>query len=194
MLEQVPDYDQCADDELLARAAAGDEEAFAALYRRRGTAVYRFALGMTGSREAAEEVVQETFLALIEKPRSFDPGRGELGSYLYGVARNRGLRLFRKTGETVAWDEERHDSPAEPDALEALEEQDRVDRLRRALLALPQSYREAVVLCDLEELSYAAAAEALGTAIGTVRSRLHRARALLGERLGAPRPAAKETP
>jgi len=57
--------------------------------------------------------------------------------------------------------------------------------LRRAILALPAGYREAVVLCDLHEMSYADAANALGCAVGTVRSRLHRARALLAERMAA---------
>lgn len=188
----MPDYDQRTDDELLALAAAGDEEAFAALYRRRGAAVYRFALGMAGSREAAEEVVQETFMALIEKPGAFDPSRGELRSYLYGVARNKGLRLFGKSSETVVWDGYRHDGEVAADVLEALEAQDRVELLRRAVLSLPAPYREAVVLCDLEELSYAEAAEALGAAVGTVRSRLHRGRALLARRLGAKR-TVKET-
>lgn len=181
----MPGYDHCTDGELLQRAVAGDEEAFAALYGRRGAAVYRFALGMTGSREAAEEVVQETFLALLERPSGFDSGRGELGSYLYGVARNKGLTCFRRFGETLEWDEEAHDQESRPDVLDALEAQDRIEIVRRAVLGLPETYREAVVLCDLEELSYADAAEALGTAVGTVRSRLHRGRALLAKRLAA---------
>jgi RNA polymerase sigma-70 factor (ECF subfamily) len=188
----VPDYAQLADGELLVRAAAGDEEAFTALYRRRSTAVYRFALGMTGSREAAEEVVQDTFLALIEKPTGFDAGRGELSAYLYGVARNHALKRFRKLGEAVAFDDERHDGEAAAGLLEALEAKDRLEALQRAVLGLPESYREAVILCDLEELSYAEAAEALGTAMGTVRSRLHRGRALLARKLGVEQ-AQKET-
>ena len=187
------DHDQRGDNELLADAAAGDEEAFATLYRRRGTAIYRFALGMTGSREAAEEVVQETFLALIEKPGGFDPSRGELASYLYGVARNQGLRQFRQLCATVEWDEERHDAETPTDAFETMNARDRIDAVRRAVLALPEAYREAVVLCDLEELSYAEAADALDTAVGTVRSRLHRGRALLAKRLGATFAPAGET-
>jgi RNA polymerase sigma-70 factor (ECF subfamily) len=185
LLVQAPDDDRYTDGELLARAAAGDEQAFTALYRRRGAALYRYGLGMTGSRDAAEEVVQETFLALIEKPGGYDPSRGELASYLYGVARNRGLRRFRGAGETVAFEQDRHEGRAPAEALDRLEARERIEVLRRAVLALPESYREAVFLCDLEELSYAEAAAALGTAIGTVRSRLHRGRALLARRLGA---------
>jgi RNA polymerase sigma-70 factor (ECF subfamily) len=178
----VPDHAQPTDGQLLVRAIAGDEEAFALLYRRRGEAVYRFALGMTGSREAAEEVVQETFLALIEKPSGFDPSRGELLSYLYGIARNHSLRSFRKLGDLAALEEDPREEAAGP--LQALEAKARVEALRRAVLALPEVYREAVILCDIEELSYAQAAEALGTAVGTVRSRLHRGRTLLAQRLG----------
>lgn len=184
----MPDYAQLQDGELLVRASAGDEDAFAILYRRRSTAVYRFALGMTGSREAAEEVVQETFMALIEKPTGFDAARGAMTSYLYGVARNQSLKRFRALGEAVAFDEDRHDGDSPADAFEILEAKDRSEALRRALLGLPEGYREAVVLCDLEELSYAEAAETLGAAVGTVRSRLHRGRALLARKLGVAPP------
>jgi RNA polymerase sigma-70 factor, ECF subfamily len=176
----LPDLVQPSDGDLLTRAANGDEDAFTALYRRRSTAVYRFALGMTGSREAAEEVVQETFMALIERPGGFDPRRGELASYLYGIARNQGLRQFRDLAQISVPETE---AAEPPEILDALQAQERIEAVRRAVLALPETYREAVLLCDLEELSYAAAAEALGTAVGTVRSRLHRGRALLAKKL-----------
>ncbi|MEZ5365265.1 MAG: RNA polymerase sigma factor [Bryobacterales bacterium] len=176
----MPDLVQPSDPVLLERAARGDEDAFTALYRRRSAAVYRFALGMTGSREAAEEVVQETFMALIERPQGYDPQRGELASYLYGIARNQGLRQFRQLNPSVETGAEVAEPPAILDALEARE---RVETLRRAVLALPETYREAVVLCDLEEVSYTDTADALGIAVGTVRSRLHRGRALLAQKL-----------
>ena len=187
----MPDLTQRYDAELLARAVAGDQEAFTALYRRRGKAIYRFALGMTGSREAAEEVVQDTFLALIEKPGGFDASQGDLSSYLYGIARNRGLRHFRDLARVTTFEVEPSDERPTTDALMALDAKDRADAVRRAVLALPETYREAVVLCDLEELSYASAAEALGAAVGTVRSRLHRGRALLAKKLGAVADAAR---
>ena len=77
-----------------------------------------------------------------------------------------------------------------PDPLGELTRGERVAMLRRAVFALPVRYREVVVLCDLEELTYAEAADALGCAIGTVRSRLHRARTMLAARLAALREAA----
>jgi RNA polymerase sigma-70 factor (ECF subfamily) len=72
-----------------------------------------------------------------------------------------------------------------PDPLGELTRSERVEMLRRAVIALPVRYREVVVLCDLEELTYAEAADALGCAIGTVRSRLHRARTMLAARMAA---------
>ena len=71
------------------------------------------------------------------------------------------------------------------DTLAELTRNERIESLRRAVLALPPAYREVVVLCDLHERDYAEAAAALGCAIGTVRSRLHRARALLMEKMRA---------
>src|SRR3954468_21306455 len=85
-----------SDEKLLGRALKGDEEAFTALYRRRQSPVYRFALHMTGSMAVAEDVVQEVFLALLQSGRRFDPSRGTLLSFLYGIARNRILQRIGK--------------------------------------------------------------------------------------------------
>src|SRR5207302_2263067 len=83
---------QQSDAELLRLMLAGDEEAFTALYRRRQGGVYRFALRMRGSEALAEDVAQETFMALMRDGRNFDPSRGSVASYLYGIARNQVLR------------------------------------------------------------------------------------------------------
>src|SRR5580693_1249744 len=87
-----------SDHDLLLCMLAGDEQAFTALYRRRQGAVYRFALQMTGSVVIAEDVTQEVFMELIEHGRRFDPSRGALRSFLYGVARNLVLRRLDKDG------------------------------------------------------------------------------------------------
>jgi RNA polymerase sigma-70 factor (ECF subfamily) len=131
-------------------------------------------------------VVQEVFMALIREGRRFDPSRGALSSYLYGVARNQVLRrLERERPFAASLDEDdgreaaddAHD--ARPDPLSELARAETVASVRQAVLALPAHYREVVVLCELQEMSYAEAACALGCAVGTVRSRLHRARSLL---------------
>src|SRR2546430_10034928 len=85
-----------SDEQLVARILKGDEEAFAALYRRHQRPIYRFALHMTRDQTIAEDVTQEVFLALLENGRSFDPTRGSLLSFLYGIARNRVLQRIQK--------------------------------------------------------------------------------------------------
>jgi len=171
-----------SDEKLLERMLEGDEEAFTTLYRRRQGPVYRFALHMTGSAVIAEDVTQEVFLVLLENGRRFDGSRGPLQSFLYGIARNRVLRRIEKeraaepVGEEYAGNE---------DLLDDLTRRETVEQVRRAILSLPEAYREAVVLCDLENTSYEDAAAALECPVGTVRSRLSRGRAMLAQKLAA---------
>ena len=181
---------------LLRRAAAGDEEAFRALYRQLSGAIYRFALHMSGNEGVAEEVTQEAFLVLVRDPGRYDPGRATLKAFLYGVARNHTLRALEKESRFTPFREVQADSSSEEqsepsiadptaDASEDLLRREQIGRVRRAVLALPPVYREAVVLCDLQEMSYEEAAHALGCASGTLRSRLHRGREMLATRLRA---------
>ena len=179
---------QQTDDELLAELRRGDEAAFLYLYNRRQAALYRFALHMSGSAAIAEDTTQEVFLALLRVECGYNPDRGTLSGYLFGIARKLVLRQLEKARGDVAieGDPEEGAIPelaASEDVLEDLTRREGIESLRRAVNALPRRYREVVVLCDLEELDYADAAEALGCPIGTVRSRLHRARALLLEKL-----------
>lgn len=184
------------DEELLERLRRGDEEAFVELYHRRQGAIYRFTRHMSGSATVAEDVTQEVFLVLIRRKFGYDPGRGTLGGYLLGIARKLVLRHLEKGWQDVALDFEQESMAAEPvaygDPLADLTRRESIEAVQRAVLALPPRYREVVVLCDLEEVDYADAALVLGCPIGTVRSRLHRARALLLEKLSQernPRPA-----
>jgi RNA polymerase sigma-70 factor (ECF subfamily) len=173
------------DSELLRSMLAGDEEAFALLYRRRQGSVYRFALQMSGSTSIAEDVTQEVFLFLMREGQVFDPGRGSLSAFLLGVARNLVLRRMRLDQSLMSIgnddDEDARLPVVETDIrpLDQLARAETIERVRRAVLSLPAKYREVVVLCELQDVSYGEAAEILGCAIGTVRSRLHRARALL---------------
>ena len=176
------------DDELLMRMRSGDEQAFVALYRRRQAAIYRFALHMSGSAAVAEDVTQEVFLALIRQQCGFDPQRGTLSGYLFGIARKLVLRHLERGRSDVALETDLESSAlpelmVNDDPLVDLMHREGIEALRRSVLALPRRYREVVVLCDLEEVDYGEAALALGCPIGTVRSRLHRARALLLEKL-----------
>ena len=186
----MPPYSSQTDDELLLRLRKGDEQAFTALYRRRQGAIYRFALHMSGSSAVAEDIVQEAFLALLRGECGFDPERGTLSGYLFGIARKLVLRNLERGRSNVPLQAETDEAaPRElaviDDPLAGLTRHETIEALRRAVQALPRRYREVVVLCDLHERDYAEAASALGCAIGTVRSRLHRARALLAEKVRA---------
>lgn len=182
-----------SDEDLLMRIRSGDEGAFLGLYRRRQGAIYRFTLHMSGSATVAEDITQEVFLALLREECGYDPVRGTLSGYLFGIARKLVLRHLERSRADVQLEPEAEDSAlpelaVSEDPLENLTQYERVAALRRAVVTLPRRYREVVVLCDLEEVDYADAALALGCPIGTVRSRLHRARALLLEKLGSYRP------
>jgi RNA polymerase sigma-70 factor (ECF subfamily) len=174
------------DDVLLRRAAKGDEEAFTLLYRRHQAAMYRFALRMTGNSWAAEEIVQDVFMTLMRDPKKYDPQRGTLGGFLYGIARNRVMKHLERRPREVALEEKNEDGTGSGIVLQDVftpanwtETRERKAHVRAAVLELPAEFREAVVLCELEEMSYEEAAQTAGCPIGTIRSRLHRGRALL---------------
>lgn len=187
------------DDELLIRIHSGDEHAFVSLYRRRQAAIYRFSLHMSGLETVAEDITQEVFLTLLREGSGYEPERGSLSGYLFGIARKLVLRHLERGRLDVALDGGLDETalPAltvDDDPLRDLTHREGLEALHRAVLALPRRYREVVVLCDLEEMDYADAAAALGCPIGTVRSRLHRARALLLDKMNQERngrPAAR---
>jgi RNA polymerase sigma-70 factor, ECF subfamily len=157
-----------------------DPEEFTSIYRQNSTGIFRFALHMSGSQTVAEEVTQETFLMLINSPAAFDPNRGSVTAFLYGIARNLVKRhLERDRRQQYLEDSEYEFIAPACDTLGDLTQRESLIALRDAVASLPPRYREVIVLCDLQELSYEGAATAIGCAIGTVRSRLHRGRAML---------------
>ena len=196
------------DDGLIRRMMAGDEEGFTILYRRRQPSLYRFALHMSGNPAVAEDVTQEVFMTLIRDPRRFDPSRGTVGAYLFGIARNHlrkrweqeqrlvplagdsdGLGSLASGGATLGPIDVNGNGHQAAAGWEGLSSMEMVQRVRKAIRTLPANYREVVVLCELEEMSYEQAATALDCPVGTVRSRLHRARAILLEKLRDTEPA-----
>jgi RNA polymerase sigma-70 factor, ECF subfamily len=178
--------DRIPDDELVRRTAAGDADAFGALYQRRRPDVYKFALHMTADGGVAEDVVQDAFMTVMREAGRFEPGRGAVTAWLCGIAKNHlRQRLARdRRLEPLAHDDE-PEAVTPANVLGEIIRAEQVESLRRAILLLPLRYREIVVLCDLQELSYQDAADALSCAVGTVRSRLHRGRALLASKLTA---------
>ena len=185
-----------SDSELVSNMLGGDKDAFAELYRRRQRDVYRFALHMSGTPDLAEDVTQEVFMVLIREAKSYDETRGSVNAFLLGIARNHVLRRLKQDRYFVMLDESNADENGESiigasagAQLDRLTRNEEIVLMQKAVLSLPAHYREVLVLCELQEMSYAEAAGVLGCAIGTVRSRLHRARTLLIEKL---RPALEE--
>jgi RNA polymerase sigma-70 factor, ECF subfamily len=176
------------DEDLIAAVAAGDRAAFGTLYGRRRADVYRFALHMTGAPATAEDVTQDVFMTVIHEAGRYTAGRSTVVAWLLGIARNHARRRLSAR---------RHEPMPEPgaepavtvDLTDGIVRGQQVDALRRALDSLPDAYREAVVLCDLQELTYQDAAAAAGCAIGTVRSRLHRGRQMLSAKMRGERRA-----
>jgi RNA polymerase sigma-70 factor (ECF subfamily) len=186
--------DGIADDQLVARIAHRDTAALSTLFHRRRADVYRVAMLMTGSVAAAEDVTQDVFVAVMHDASRFEPGRASVAAWLCGIARNHARRRMERDRRLLPLPE-----PLEPlmpnavvhaDPLNELSNAQQIETLRRAILALPVRYREVVVLCDLQGLSYAEAAVAMECSIGTVRSRLHRGRALLSAKIHARESAA----
>ena len=183
---------QLSDDALLELMREGDEEAFVLLYRRRQPGIYKFLLGMSNDRVVSEDVSQEVFIILARQADRFDPARGSVSSFLYGIARNCLLQHFDRERPYVPYEEECGNGSSNPhhnggpnlsDPLTELTTAEMLGELRQAILTLPLKYREAVVLCDLQEMNYLDAATVIGCPIGTVRSRLHRARDMLLQKL-----------
>ena len=175
----VEDGRRARDGELVERFRNGDRDAFSALYHAHHGSVFRFALYLTGDRERAGEVTQEVFVWLVHNPGAFHAERGDLPAFLGGVARQF-LRRHRR--EALRWAPLEDYAAARAMPREISSAEDAAD-LWKALASLPERYREAVILCDLEEMSNEQAAAVMGCAVGTVWSRLHRARELLLRKL-----------
>ena len=176
------------DQELLERVASGDPEALALIFRRHQATVYRFSRQMLGSNEAAEDITQDVFVALTRSAGRFNPSVGSLSTYLYGIARNLVLQRYKRSRmraevniDAVTGEDEAAFATSS-DPAETIARAQAIQQLRRAILRLPVHYREVVVLCELNRLSYEDAAAIAGCPVGTVRSRLSRARQLLIER------------
>src|SRR5256885_13888485 len=133
------------DTELVRRLFGGDKEALAELYRRRHGNVYRFALYMTGRPEIADDVAQETFMALINNRASYDENKGAVKSFLLGIARNQVLRRLRQERTTVPVDEHHEEIDKEVAVrshFTSSMRKEQIDAVRKAVLSLPEHYRE----------------------------------------------------
>jgi len=164
---------------LLERAKLGDEAAFLTLYRRYRTPAFRFAYRLTASAAAAEDIVQECFLALLGRA-AFDARQGSLRTYLFGIVRHLAWKRSRLMDRET---EETDDCANEADPLRDLLEQERAGIVERAVAGLPLLQREALVLFEYEELSLEEISGITGAEVGAVKARLFRARERLRRQL-----------
>ena len=134
--------------------------------------------------------MQDTFLVLTRAAKRYRSSDAQFSTYLYGIVRNLTRRRLRR--ESRAWSLRSwggglwatHEPSTEQSLVDQATAQQTVERVRRAVLSLPARYREVVVLCDLHGRNYADTAAVIGCPVGTIRSRLHRGRDLLREKLG----------
>jgi RNA polymerase sigma-70 factor (ECF subfamily) len=172
---------------LLRRIREGDPDAFEAVAREHAPRLFRLAMRMTGRREEAEDLVQDTLVRALPALKRFE-GRARLSTYLIRALGNLWKNRLRskKRSRLVAWfrgkpgdeEESAEPDPADPapSALELMERRDRAEQVRRAVARLEPARRWTLLLREVEEMSYEEIAEVTGVAVGTVRSRLARAR------------------
>jgi RNA polymerase sigma-70 factor (ECF subfamily) len=175
---------ETSDADLHLAALQGSGDAMGALYRRHGGLVYRFTLRMSQDAAIAEEVTQEVFLALLSQLDRFDPQRAALSTWLCSIARRQLWKhLDRDDRNATAEDDAQEAESLDDSPMTLLLRQEAITTMWRGLDELPLPLREVIVLCELEEMSYEQTAAVLGVPIGTVRSRLHRAKARLARLL-----------
>lgn len=171
------------DAELLARVVAGDHEAFTLVMRDNEDRVFSVCLRIMGDRELALDATQETFLTVFRKAEQFK-GNSALGTWIYRIAVNTCYDLLRKQKRRRADPIPDHVDPTDHSAEDAVEAAAVRPEIREALATLSNEFRTAVVLSDIEGMPLPEIAEVLGVPVGTVKSRVFRARRLLANELG----------
>lgn len=186
------------DADLIAKLERGDVAAAKEIYTLHVRTLLRFGVAMTNSVVLAEDIAHDSFIELMRRPGRFRPQHGSLRAYLLGIARHQISRHFRATRRYVpgVWDSAEDQGTEAIHALppvwessvaagteELVERTQMVKRVRGAIMTLSLAHREVIAWCDLEGLPYEEVAVILGCPVGTVRSRLHRARAQLAAQL-----------
>ena len=174
------------DEDLVRRYLEGDVQAFGTLVERHERRIYNLALRMTGREEDAKDATQDAFLAALRKLKTFR-GEAAFTTWMHRVTVNACYDLLRKRQrEPLLHERDDEDGPprlepASPDHAEAVELS--ID-VRQALLVVPHDFRAVLILCDVQDMAYEAAAAVLEVPVGTVKSRLHRGRLALARALG----------
>jgi RNA polymerase sigma-70 factor, ECF subfamily len=164
--------------DLVRAARKGQEAAFVQLFDEHHLPLFRFAYRLTGSVADAEDIVQECFLSLLRPECTYDPKRTPVRTYLFGIVRNQSLKRLRRSN--VAVDATLPRSPESECLRDEMQ-----DAVARAVMELPETQREVLVLAHYEQMPLAEIAQVLGVELGAAKSRLQRARASLKETLAA---------
>lgn len=171
------------DAELLARVVDGDHSAFTELMQVHEDRVFSVCLRIMGDREGALDATQETFLTAFRKAHQFE-GKSTFGTWVYRIAVNTCYDLLRKQKRRPSEPMPEYLDPADPGAQEAVDAAGIRPEIRQALATLSPEFRSAVVLADIEGMALPEVAQVLGVPVGTVKSRVFRARRLLAKELG----------
>ncbi|HEX6302315.1 MAG TPA: sigma-70 family RNA polymerase sigma factor [Acidimicrobiia bacterium] len=171
------------DAELLARVLDGDHDAFNQIMRNHEDRVFSVCLRIVGEREQALDATQETFLTAFRKAGQFK-GDSALGTWIYRIAVNTCYDQLRKQKRRRADPIPDHLEPADHAAEDAVESAGLRPEIQRALARIPEDFRVAVVLSDIEGMGLPDIAALLGAPVGTVKSRVFRGRRLLARELG----------
>jgi RNA polymerase sigma-70 factor (ECF subfamily) len=176
--------------ELLDESRKGRESAFLQLFDEHHLPLFRFAYRMTGSVADAEDIVQECFLELLRPACSYDPARTPIRTYLFGAVRNQSLKRRRKNEMATR---ETPDARQEPSPESEILRSEMEDVVARAVMELPETQREVLILAHYEQMPLAEIARVMDLELAAVKSRLQRARAGLKETLAEYAPGVGRT-
>ena len=160
------------DAAMIGAIADGNDGALRELYDRYGRIVYAVAYRVTGDAQLAEECTQDVFVRVWRRAGDFDPARAKVSTWLFAIARNRAIELWRSSARRTARDVEREREAGAPDPAELTARADEALRVADAMAALPEEQHEALQLAYFEDLSQAEIADRLGLPLGTVKSRI----------------------
>jgi RNA polymerase sigma-70 factor (ECF subfamily) len=192
-----PGRDKASDTALWRAAVRGSQPALITIYRWHAPLIYRFTLRMCGDPATAEEVTQEVFLALLRQKDEFDPSRAALSTWLCGIARRQVWKFLERRERALpaamleldGFGDPEEDAPAleaqaqDDDPATFLTRKEAVAAVRAGVEDLPPPLKEVILLCEFEEMTYQQAAEIVGVPVGTIRSRLSRAKVRLAQSL-----------
>lgn len=164
-----------SDGDIMAQVRDGDLDKLGILFERHHARLYTYCLRMTGDPELSRDLVQDVFFRMLKYRHTYRDG-GSFLAWFYRLARNAGVDHFRSTGREVAVEGAGEDAvDPEPAPLEEVSRRQEARLLSRALSALPVDKREVLVMARFGSVGYPEMAEALGTSVGAVRVRVHRA-------------------